>query len=256
MYDTATRHDALTLYQSGLTFSETSRVTGVSAPTIRSWARTVGLPSRKTHVCPVAGGVLRSGIPAFEYTYLLGLYLGDGYINKAGRIPQLLIYCGDAWPGLVDRCAQAMAAVNPSKEVAHYQAPGCTNVTSRNRHWPCLFPQHGAGRKHTRTIALTPWQQALVRDHPWDLIRGLIHSDGCRYTNWTTREVAGRKKRYTYARYQFTNMSTDIIRILTDTLDAVGVAYTVSVRTTGARDVSVARRASVALMDEHVGAKY
>lgn len=35
-----------------------------------------------------------------------------------------------------------------------------------------------------------PWQQEIVDAHPWDFIRGLIHSDGCRNMNWTTRRSA------------------------------------------------------------------
>ena len=52
--------------------------------------------------------------------------------------------------------------------------------------------------KHTRRIVLEPWQIELVRADPRPLIRGLIHSDGCRVTNWTERRVGGTTKRYTY----------------------------------------------------------
>ncbi len=56
-----------------------------------------------------------------------------------------------------------------------------------------MFPQDGPGKKHERPIALEPWQQEIVDAHPWEFIRGLIHSDGCRITNWTTRLVAGER---------------------------------------------------------------
>ena len=46
------------------------------------------------------------------------------------------------------------------------------------------LPQHGPGRKHERTIALTSWQQDLVDLDPRPLIRGLLHSEGCRVLNW------------------------------------------------------------------------
>jgi hypothetical protein len=121
-----------------------------------------------------------------------------------------------------------------------------------SRHLPCLFPQHGPGRKHERRIVLEPWQRAVVDAHPGELVRGLIHSDGSRVTNWTTRLVGGERKRYEYPRYFFTNASDDIRRIYTDTLDTLGVEW----KQTNPRNVSVARRASVALMDRHVGPKY
>jgi hypothetical protein len=39
---------------------------------------------------------------------------------------------------------------------------GCVDVSMHPKHWPCLFPQHGPGRKHNRRIALEPWQRAIV----------------------------------------------------------------------------------------------
>lgn len=92
--------------------------------------------------------------------------------------------------------------------------------------------------------------------HPWEFIRGLIHSDGCRITNWTTRLVSGVTKRYEYPRCFFTNVSLDITGLFTDALDLVGVEWKSIRRPCGGVDVSVARRASVALMDAHVGPKY
>lgn len=133
---------------------------------------------------------------------------------------------------------------------------GHTSVGAYSNHWPCLFRQHGPGKKHDRRIALEPWQQEIVDAHPWELIRGLIHSDGCRVTNWTTRMVGGQRKRYEYPRYFVTNKSDDIRRIFTDTLRSVGVERTVLARGHDPFNVSIARRASVALMDAHVGPKY
>ena len=58
---------------------------------------------------------------------------------------------------------------------------------------PCLFPQHGPGRKHERPIGLAGWQQEIVAAYPWDFLRGLLHSDGARVNNWATRVVAGER---------------------------------------------------------------
>jgi hypothetical protein len=81
------------------------------------------------------------------------------------------------------------------------QRIGCAQIKSYSTHWTCLFPHHGPGRKYTRTIALEDWQQEIVDDHPGPFLRGLIHSDGCRMTNWTQRRVAGELKRYECPRY-------------------------------------------------------
>lgn len=91
----------------------------------------------------------------------------------------------------MNACEIAMRAVNPTGTASRTQAKGYVSVIAYSQHWPCLFPQHGPGKKHERTIALEPWQQEIVDTHPREFIRGLIHSDGCRITNWTTRLVAG-----------------------------------------------------------------
>jgi hypothetical protein len=130
-------------------------------------------------------------------------------------------------------------------------APGCFQVTAYSKHWPCLFPQHGPGRKHERRIALDPWQVAIVEQQPGRFLRGLFHSDGCRVTNWTEKMVAGELKRYEYPRYFFSNYSGDVLRLCEWALDLLGIEH----RRANDRNISVARRASVAILDEHVGPK-
>jgi hypothetical protein len=46
--------------------------------------------------------------------------------------------------------------------------------------------------KHKRKIALEPWQERTVERHPGRLLRGLIHSDGCRTMN-RIRTPGGRR---------------------------------------------------------------
>jgi hypothetical protein len=113
--------------------------------------------------------------------------------------------------------------------------------------WPCFFAQHGSGRKHDRPIALDPWQKAHVDAAPGSFLRGLIHSDGWRGTN----RVVSKGKAYEYPRYQFSNRSDDIRRLFTDACDALGIEWRQWTR----YHVSVAQRASVALLDRYVGPK-
>lgn len=51
--------------------------------------------------------------------------------------------------------------------------------------------------------------------------------------------------------YHFTNTSADIRRIFTDACDAIGVQW----RNNNATNISIARRASVAILDSFVGPK-
>ncbi|WP_328722273.1 helix-turn-helix domain-containing protein [Streptomyces sp. NBC_00247] len=258
MYDLGTRKHALALVAQGRSLNSVSRLTGVSRSTIRSWrTRLEPLEPARAEPCPRCAPAPTAVEPPAAYAYLLGLYLGDGCLSAARRgVYALRIACADAWPGLVDACAEAVRQVRPSNKIMRVRAAGCQYVTSYSKHWPCLFPQHGPGKKHERRIVLAPWQREIVAAHPWDLVRGLVHSDGCRATNWTVRTVAGVRKRYEYPRYWFTNVSDDIRRLYTDTLDTLGVEWTHCDRAGRRYNVSVARRASVALMDAHVGPKY
>ncbi|MFF5003177.1 helix-turn-helix domain-containing protein [Streptomyces phaeochromogenes] len=190
------------------------------------------------------------------YAYLLGLYLGDGHIISKRKQHHLSIFCNALQTGLIAAAEDAIRNVMPLPSIQQRSKSGCIEVKSYTKHWTCMFPQHGPGKKHERTIALEPWQQEIVDAHPWEFIRGLVHSDGCRITNWTTRLVAGERKRYEYPRYLFTNVSDDIRQLYTDTLDKLGVEWKHCTRHGNPYNISVARRASVALMDTHVGPKY
>lgn len=249
MYDLATRHRALALLAEGHSLNATSRATGISRAAIRDWATRGPEPSS------IGRTPLRTDGPA--YPYLLGLYLGDGCLSRNRRgVYALRIACANSWPGLIDACEQAIHAVRPGGAVCRVRQQGCVQVTACSKQWPVVFPQHGPGRKHERRIVLEAWQQVIVDAHPWEFIRGLVHSDGCRITNWTTRLVGGEQKRYEYPRYFFTNVSEDIRRLFCVTLDAVGVEWKSAGGGKRPYNVSVARRASVALMDLHVGPKH
>jgi hypothetical protein len=145
-----------------------------------------------------------------------------------------------------------MLSVRPGNSVTKIQRDGCVELVSYSKHWPCLFPQHGPGRKHERKIELEAWQQEIVARHPGDFARGLFHSDGCRLINRVRRPVSGADRWYEYPRYLFVNRSGDIHRLCGEALDRLGVAWRFSKPTT----ISVARREAVATLDEFVGPKF
>ncbi|MFE6283960.1 transcriptional regulator [Streptomyces sp. NPDC057877] len=252
MYDVSTRERALMLVAAGRSLNSVSKETGISRAAIRSWRTRIEPRRRAGRPCPRCQETPSPPEDPAAYAYLLGLYLGDGCISAHRRgVYFLRIVLDNTWPGIIDACEAAMRSVRPDNSVCRVKKQGCVAVTGSSKHWPCLFPQHGPGMKHHRKITLEPWQQAIVDAHPWEFIRGLIHSDGCRITNWTTRTVAGERKRYEYPRYFFTNKSDDIRNLFTGTLDNLGIEWT-----SCTLNVSVARKASVALMDAHVGPKY
>lgn len=235
----------------GMNDCEISRCTGIPRRTVRDWRHHGGqqfgpgkndLPGGKPdRECPICG---IGALDTEWYAYLLGLYLGDGCLSARPRgVFHLRITLDLRYPGIIDECTTAMAAMNRTMKVGRVKRVGCTDVNAYWKHWPCLFPQHGPGPKHLRQIALIHWQQAIANDHPERLLRGLIHSDGCRGLN--------RVKGKGYPRYFFTNNSPQIRAIFCEACDRYGVAW----RSMNWKTVSVARRSDVAKLDEIIGPK-
>ncbi|WP_107772638.1 transcriptional regulator [Nocardioides sediminis] len=246
MHDAPTRNEALALVARGVSLNETARRTGVQRSTIRAW---MSAPEPVPRECFRCLGLHPAAARA--YTALLGFYLGDGCVSRFRRHTTLRISCDATLPGIIADVSSLVAAVRPSGGAFHVRAPGVIVVSANWKHWPCLFPQHGPGRKHERTIALETWQREVVEAHPADFLRGLFHSDGCRARNWATRVVAGERRRYDYPRWQFTNRSDDIRDLCCWALDLVDVPW----RRSGRWVVSVSRREAVGRLDALIGPK-
>ena len=241
--------EALRLSRSGLNPCEISRRIGIPRGTVRDWVAH-GPPRTQAHIGPACEQCGRDAhayedLPP-EYSYLLGLYLGDGCISAHRRdVYRLRIVLDLRYPGILAECEAAMRAVMPtSKVLRQRRETKCFEISSYSKAWPCLFPQHGPGRKHERRIALADWQWRHVVREPGLLLRGLIHSDGCRFIN------TGRGG-WRHPRYTFCNVSDDIRRIFCDACGLLGLRWTVAPPKT----VYVSRVADVALLDEFVGAK-
>ena len=193
----------------------------------------------------------QSPLPARGYAALFGYYLGDGSVSTFRGGARLRISCDRTYPRIIDDVSDLIRAVRPEGQVFHVRAPGAIVVQSNWKHWTCLFPQHGPGRKHERALGMAPWQREIWEAYPAAFLRGLFHSDGCRAKNWTRRRVAGEMKRYDYPRWQFTNHSAEIRGWCCEALDLVDIAW----RQSNWKTISVSTRADVAQLDELIGPK-
>lgn len=131
----------------------------------------------------------------------------------------------------------------PGQLAGIVQSKGCVEVWKYSKHWPCLFPQDGPGKKHTRRIALEPWQQALVDQATEGFVLGLIHSDGCR--------VVANDRGVKSIRYHFSNRSEDILGLYAAALDHRDIPWT----RPSDHDIAVYRKAATARLDEFIGPK-
>lgn len=244
------------LLSDGCSQAEAARRVGVSRATVRDWLRAgeqavLARPMRQARanvttqpcdgVCPA-----RIGLDEPAYAYLLGQYLGDGCLSRNGPGYRLRLATADAYPGIRAECVDAIARVS-GVAARFVTGQGCTEVYASWRHWQCFVP-HGPGKKHTRAIVLLDWQRALAVDrHPDRLVRGLIHSDGCRIMN----RVVSRGKAYSYPRYCFTNMSADIRGLFIEACGRLGA----EARPSNHIVVSVSTAESVRRLDAVVGPK-
>ena len=228
---------------------------GVAINTIRRWRRWYqrrGLPRGQDHTsvpCPRCTG---ASLDEAAYAELLGWYLGDGHLSPGRRGVWALQIVNDAgYTALNAHIAELLGRVKPRGRPHTRLRPGCVITTVSWKHWPCLFPQHGPGRKHEREIRLEEWQREIVVRHPADFLRGLFHSDGSRSANWARRVVNGEPKRYEYPRWEFVNRSEDILGLCTWALDLCDIAW----RRPRAVAIAVSRRKDVHRLDELIGLK-
>jgi hypothetical protein len=245
----------LRLARAGHNHCEIARETGIPRRTVQNWVS--GRVPGHAGYRRASSGCLRcrndrhplSSLLDPCYAYLLGLYLGDGCLLRHPRAYRLNIALDAAYPLIIAEAEAAMTLVMPASKtsVRPHRANNYVELNSYSQHWPCLFPQRGPGMKHTRHIALEGWQQEICDRYPHRLLRGLIHSDGCRSLN-TVRTA---RKTYAYPRYQFSNRSDDIRAIFCEYCDKVGVQWRRMNRWT----ISIARRESVARLDAFIGPK-
>jgi hypothetical protein len=75
----------------------------------------------------------------------------------APRAWLLRIVLDAKYPGIIDRCREAIDILMPGQCAATLRrSDQCAEVSLYSKHWPCLLPQRGAGKKHLRPIRLGP----------------------------------------------------------------------------------------------------
>jgi hypothetical protein len=239
---------SLQLADQGHSASEVARMLGIPRATVRDWMRGK-VPLRSggpgAAACPTCGDAHDFSALGPAYTQLLGMYLGDGCLSPHPRgVFKLRLSLDARYPGVMEECQDAMREVMPRSRLNRISYGTWFEVYSYSKSWPCLLPQHGPGKKHERPIELTDWQWQLVRRRPDRLLRGLLHSDGCRF------QSTGRGG-WSHPRYSFTNTSGDIRAIFCAACDMLALRWT----TSAARTIYVSRMEDVAVLDLLVGPK-
>jgi hypothetical protein len=239
------------LAEVGLSDYEIAEILGVPRGTVQRWRHRTTPPSS-----PLAHWSINwSAQDPTAYCYLLGCYLGDGHVTH--RPPNgwtLCVAAAQRYEAIATEIIEAMKATFPGSVPTRFaSSSGASDVLRvSNPGIGKAFPQHGPGRKHLRRIVLADWQRQLTHARPGALIRGLIHSDGCRAVNrFRTKLPSGRIAEYAYPRYFFSNLSADIRQIFIEHCELLGIRVTQS----NYRNLSISHRRSVAILEKLVGPK-
>lgn len=212
-YTEEQRKEALSLFAENNNASQTASKLLIPRHTVRAW---------------VAGGVTRdedskiATISPLEfnleqkkaYSYILGLYLGDGCISKTHKenVFRMRIILDTVYLTLNKYAIKNLQTIFPNNKVTITKVlnQNCVTLSVYSSLLPEVFPHTGLGMKHLRKIELTDWQKEIII--PKNIIQGLFHSDGSYYLTENR-----------YDTFAFTNMSYDIKTIYDTYLNKLGV---------------------------------
>jgi hypothetical protein len=238
---------ALELRSAGYATKTIARELGVPRSTVRYWF------GRGAGVAQSAEAIglkpIQCGFDSHHqhqdsaYAYLLGMYLGDGHLVRSQSTYVLRVFLNEKQGDVIQRVMASISTLLPHNRVSVRvrRNTAVAVVTSYSRAWPTFLPQHGPGRKHTRSLVLESWQREIVARHPGEFLRGLIESDGSRHR----RIVGGRD----YPAYSFSNRSEDILQMFMWAGGLLGLRPRRASRVA----ISIARRADVARFDVITG---
>jgi hypothetical protein len=223
--------------------SELSKKYGVPRATIQYWER-VGIPKSSDDNTDYVESNIKENSKL--YSYILGLYLGDGYIDKIKdkNLYKIRISQDVKYEKLVELIRFSIGKFFGGSCFS-IKEKGCCQITLYKKNLNLYFPQHSRGYKHLREIKLTPFQETWI--NKIELMRGLFHSDGSFYKS--------RRGKYVYDNYNFTNKSTDILNMFGDCLDSIGVSYGVRVKQNGIWVIQVQRKKDVEMLKQVLGDK-
>ena len=236
------RQKVFEYHEKGLNKTEISKLTNVSRSTIREWLNN---PKPIKQSFNPKNYILENGLE-INYSYLLGLYLGDGYIDEMPRTWRLRIFLSDKYEKLNEFVVTQLKKLFPENVINPHPHPKHNMITIYvySNNIPLFFPQIGKGMKHKRKIKLMEWQEDIIV--PKFLIMGLFHSDGSYYI----RKNNGNGNKY--PAYDFRNESDDLHKIFKKYCEVLGIN---SIFSTKPKNAHVYKRDDVKKLVEIIGTK-
>lgn len=234
---------AINYHNKGLNETEISKIINVPRTTIIGWLKKKPNFERVIINFNPKDYVINNNLQN-TYSYILGLYLGDGYINqmKNKRTYRLRIFNDVKYDKLNKYIISELQKLFFNNKVGFVDSKTWLSIYVYSNKLPQLFPQNGSGKKHNRKIKLFDWQIDVISNKY--LLMGLFHSDGCHYFN----NIKGKK----YESYSFSNKSKDIYEIFQNCCKSLNIEYTKSAKTP---NTEIRQKNSVNYLKNNIGTK-
>jgi hypothetical protein len=146
-----------------------------------------------------------------EYSFLLGMYFGNGCVTTRFKTKRLLLSMNSDYQTVNDRLVECMQNVTGEKVFVYDRRNNakpinCIVYSVYADFLELIFPHCGVGHKHLRKIELKDWQINMIE--PLSFVQGLMFSDGCSVND---------------ERYEFNNCSIDIINMFSKYCNLLGL---------------------------------
>lgn len=253
MYDKNVFNQTLKLYNEGYNLSQISRELNINRTTIRFWINGKYKIDRNSVDNFIPKNYIIENNLQEIYSYILGLYLGDGYINKQGRTYKIRFFLDAKYQALNEYVKAKLSKLFPRNKVNVVKTKKLNSdqnsmevIYCHNNYMLLLFPQHGPNKKHQRKISLEDWQLEIL--DPKSFLTGLFHSDGSYYFN---------NNSHTH-QYCFSNYSKEIIELFRNCLSHFSIEHYLSktqVNDNMKYQVFITRKKSVENLNSIIGTK-
>lgn len=208
--------DLKVLVEKGLSIKDVSISLNCSKTKIRYWLRKYGLKT------DISINKYRDGFISLEnyvnhryelYSYIYGLYLGDGCVHRHKKgVYALTISLDSKYMELINVVRNSLSEFSGNK-VRSYLRGNYYNLSIYGKHICDIFIKYGVGKKNENYVFLP---DILIKNicHK-SMLRGLFHSDGSYYYD-------KHNKKYFY---NFTNKSKHITDIFIMCLSNLEIKY-------------------------------
>ncbi len=176
-----------------------------------------------------------------KYSYLLGIYLSDGYVSHHARTKRLIISLGSEETNVLAMTAQFLKELFPKNKVSLYprKEVKCMDVSLYNKGLSDMFPgaEYLSGPKHLKHLEIRDWQIDSIKMYPREFILGSIHGDGCRYLS------CGK-----YLYYNFTNLSLQIKELFVMACRLIGIEF-YSTFDVSKKRIQIYKKSNIAILE-------